>query len=130
MSQPSEPSEQRLDGLETEFNRKTNILLDEIVVLRDEMEGLTRRVSQIADGQQLLQEGQQQMQTARANLSNLMGQIAEAAEVHRVELAQNSSADRASVREIADSVATLATENQRIWEYLQSQIRTQGNGHS
>lgn len=120
--QPSESIEEQLSslrtdvrGIQTEFDRKTNILLDEIIVLRDEMEGLTRRVSQIADNQQQLQEGQQQMQTAIVSLSNLMAQIAKAAEVNRVQLAQDSEADRTEIR--------------RIWEYLESQRRTQGNGH-
>lgn len=120
--QPSESIEEQLSslrtdvrGIQTEFDRKSNILLDEIIVLRDEMEGLTRRVSQIADNQQRLQEGQQQMQTAIVSLSNLMAQIAEAAEVNRVQLAQDSEADRTEIR--------------RIWEYLESQRRTQGNGH-
>lgn len=46
------------------------------------------------------------------------------------ELALNAEADRAAIRMIADSVATLAEENRRIWEYLERQQRSQGNGHS
>lgn len=118
MTEPSNLFEERLESLrsqvervDTEFGRRCNILLDEIVVLTDDLNSLGRKVDRLAigqqqlqEGQQQLQEGQQQMQLALANLSTVM-----------VQMARNAEADRAEIR--------------RIWEYLETQQRTQGNGH-
>ena len=125
MTEPSNLFEERLESLrsqvervDTEFGRRCNILLDEIVVLTDDLNSLGRKVDRLAigqqqlqegqqhlqNGQQQLQEGQQQMQLALANLSTVM-----------VQMARNAEADRAEIR--------------RIWEYLETQQRTQGNGH-
>ncbi|MDB9510599.1 hypothetical protein PN499_05335 [Kamptonema animale CS-326] len=111
MTEPSNLFEERLESLrsqvqkvDTEFGRRCNILLDEIVVLTDDLNSLARKVDRLAIGQQQLQEGQQQMQLALANLSTVM-----------VQMARNAEVDRAEIR--------------RIWEYLETQQRTQGNGH-
>jgi hypothetical protein len=112
MTNSSESLEQRLaaievriQGMDDEFSRRTNLLLDEILVAeqqRAEMDRrLTERLDRLAASQQLLAENQQALQATLSQTTTFMVQL-----------------------------ARVATENQaeirRIWEYL---LRQSGNGN-
>lgn len=75
-----------------------------IATLAGHLDRLTVSVSQLTGKTDQLVEGQQVLQTG---LDSLARQV--------VRLVENAEADRAETR--------------RIWEYLESQRRTQGNGH-
>ncbi len=75
-----------------------------IATLAGHLDRLTVSVSQLAGKTDQLVEGQQVLQTG---LDNLARQV--------VRLVENAEADRAETR--------------RIWEYLEGQQRSRGNGH-
>lgn len=115
--------ESRLEGVDREFSQRTNILLDEILVLTQQMDTLTNRVDQLTDqvdrlAEQVdrLAEGQQVTQSNVSQLAVLM-----------VQFAQNAEADRAIVRGLQEQVTGIQTENRRILDYLFGQQRN-GNG--
>lgn len=97
---------QRLQGLDDEFSRKANILLDELIVGFEETDGqirkLTNRLDQLAVKVDQLTESQQTTQGTIDQLSQLL--------VYSIE---SSNQDRAEIR--------------RIWEYLLGQQQN-GNG--
>ncbi len=94
---------ERVSQDETEFGKRTNILLDEMLVTQQNLDRLTERVDALADGQRQM----------LATITNLSGFMLELAQRDR-ELAERGAEDRAEIR--------------RIWEYLQLQQRNQGNG--
>ena len=91
----------RIDQVEEEFGRRANILLDEVLITDENLRGLTRRVDQLVEIQQ----------ATRATVNQLA--------LLMVQLAQNTEADRAAIRENQADI-------RRILEYLQSQYP--GNG--
>ncbi len=101
---------ERVSQVETEFGKRSNILLDEMLVTQQNLDRLTERVDLLADGQR-------QMLATITDLSGLMMQLAQ----HNIELAQRD-------RELAERGAEDRAEIRRIWEYLQLQQRNQGNG--
>lgn len=106
----------QVQGIESEFNRKTNILLDEIVVLKDEMSSLTRQVSQLTSGVNQLARTVDQLTETVDQLTGDVGLITDLMS----QMVSHAQEDRARIREIQE-------DNQRIWQYLLSQS---GNGHN
>ncbi len=94
---------ERVSQDETEFGKRTNILLDEILALQEEFSAITNKLDSLFESQRQL----------TATVTNLSGFMLELAQRDR-ELAERSAEDRAEIR--------------RIWEYLQLQQRNQGNG--
>ncbi len=74
--------EDRLEGIDREFSRRTNILLDEIIVLTERLDRLTERVDRLTENQQITQ-----------NLATQMGALT-------LQLARDSETDRAEIRRI------------------------------
>ncbi len=115
---------ERVSQDETEFGKRTNILLDEILVLQAEnssfdkkLDSLTERMDSLTERVDSLAYSQQQLTATVTSLSGLMMELAQrniALAQRDNELAQRSAEDRAEIR--------------RIWEYLQLQQRNQGNG--
>jgi uncharacterized protein YhaN len=99
--------EARVQGMDDEFSRRTNILLDEILVLTQDLDRLTQRVDCLTERVDRLVENQQNTQATVAQLATLM-----------VQLARDAEADRATIRDNQ-------VEIRRIWEYLLGQS---GNG--
>ncbi|MFB2838027.1 DUF948 domain-containing protein [Floridanema evergladense] len=104
----------RVDGMDREFSHRTNIILDEVLVLTQQMESLTGSVDQLTTEVNRL--------TLRVNqLTERVDQLTENQEVTQanvnqltalmVQFAQNAEADRAIIRGIQ-------TENQRILRHL------------
>ncbi len=68
--------------LDTNWQRRHNLLLDEIVVIGDQMSELTQKVDRLAEGQEV-------MQSSINQLAKVM-----------VQFAINAEADRAEIRKI------------------------------
>ncbi len=94
---------ERVSQNETEFGKRTNILLDEMLVVQQNLASITEKIERLTERVDLMAYGQLQLQNTVTDLSGLM-----------VELAQRGAEDRTEIR--------------RIWEYLQLQQRNQGNG--
>jgi methyl-accepting chemotaxis protein len=104
----------RVEGMDREFSRRTNIILDEVLVLTQQMESLTGsveqlttevnrltlRVNQVTERVDQLTENQE---VTQANVNQLVDLM--------VQFAQNAEADRSIIRGIQ-------TENQRILLHL------------
>lgn len=104
----------RVDGMDREFSRRTNIILDEVLVLTQQMESLTGQVDQLTTEVNRL--------TLRVNqLTERVDRLTENQEVTQgnvnqlttlmVQFAHNAEADRAIIRGIQ-------TENQRILRHI------------
>lgn len=105
---PLQELENRVDRMDAEFSRRTNILLDEMIVLTEEVSQLTKKVDQLTDRVDRLTDrvdqlaiNQREIQVTVAGLAGIMARSIEAAERDRAEIV-------------------------RIWQYLLGQ---QSNGH-
>jgi len=93
--------ENRVDRMDAEFSRRTNILLDEMIVLTKEVSQLTKKVDRLTERVDQLAINQREIQVTVAGLAAIMARSIEAAERDRAEIV-------------------------RIWKYLLGQ---QSNGH-
>lgn len=97
----------RIDGMDREFSRRTNIILDEVLVLTQQMESLTGRVDQLTTEVNRLTLRVNQLtenqEVTQANVNQLTAFM--------VQFAHSAEADRAIIRGIQ-------TENQRILRHL------------
>ena len=111
----------RVEGMDREFSHRTNIILDEVLVLTQQMESLTGSVDQLTTEVNRL--------TLRVNqLTERVDQLTENQEVTQanvnqlavlmVQFAQNAEADRAQMREMQSDIRGIQTENQRILNHL------------
>ncbi len=108
---------ERVSQDETEFGKRTNILLDEILALQGEFSVITDKVDSLF-------ESQRQLTATVTNLSGFMLELAQ----RNIELAQHDRELAQRNTELAERSAEDRAEIRRIWEYLQLQQRNQGNG--
>jgi len=111
----------RVEGMDREFSHRTNIILDEVLVLTQQMESLTGSVDQLTTEVNRL--------TLRVNqLTERVDQLTENQEVTQanvnqltilmVQFAQNAEADRTQMLEMQSDIRGIQTENQRILNHL------------
>ncbi len=101
---------ERVSQNETEFGKRTNIMLDEMLVVQQNLSSITEKIERLTERVDLMAYGQLQLQNTITDLSGLIMEL-----VRRdMEASRQREEDRAEIR--------------RIWEYLQLQQRNQGNG--
>lgn len=103
---------EQLGGLDEEFTRKSNILLDQIIVLDERMDRADERLDRIDALLERLAERFDQMVNNQITMQAHMEQL----NVFMVGFARQAETDR----------QIFQAETRRIWEYLLSQ---QPNGH-
>jgi len=111
----------RVEGMDREFSRRTNIILDEVLVLTQQMEALTGQVDQLTGRVD-------QLTTQVDRLTRRVDRLAETQEVAQanisqlamlmVDFVQNAEADRTQMREMQVDIRGIQTENQRILNHL------------
>ncbi|OCQ91991.1 hypothetical protein BCD67_21485 [Oscillatoriales cyanobacterium USR001] len=96
--------EARLDRMNGEFSDRTAILLDGLLALSQQTTAIANRMDQLTDRMDQLTDRMDRLTDRMDRLTDVVAR-----------LAQNAEADKVEFR--------------RIWEYLESQQRNQGNGH-
>ncbi len=108
---------ERVSQNETEFGKRTNIMLDEMLVVQQNLSSITEKIERLTEKVDLMAYGQLQLQNTVTDLSgiitDLSGLVTELVR-HDRSASRQREEDRAEIR--------------RIWEYLQLQQRNQGNG--
>lgn len=110
---------EQLEGLDEEFTRKTNILLDQIIVLDERMERADERLERISERQERTDAMLEQLADRFDQMVN--NQITMQANIEQLNVFMTGFAHQAETdRQIFQA------EIRRIWEYL---LQQRSNGH-